>query len=130
MFPARMLQVRLQSETDWEGWRVAARSLALEGTPPEQVHWGVSARHPNLPAEAAGTLMVPRALISLAGMAIQARDPERFDLLYRLVWRAHAGERPLEDAQRSGGAPGAGVGVCRAGGAAPDAHADTVPARR
>ena len=32
----------------------------------------------------------------LASLAIQARDPERFDLLYRLVWRANAGERVLE----------------------------------
>ena len=94
-----MPQVRLQSETDWEGWRAAARSLALQGIPPEQVHWGVSGAHPRPPEETSGTLTVPRTLISLASMAIQARDPERFDLLYRVVWRAHAGERPMEDAQ-------------------------------
>ena len=94
-----MLQVRLHGETDWEGWRAAARSLALEGVPPEQVDWGVSGGDPKLPAQAVGTLTVPRSLISLASMALQARAPARFDLLYRLVWRAHAGERPMEDMQ-------------------------------
>ena len=34
--------------------------------------------------------------MSLASLAIQAHEPERFDLLYRLVWRANAGERVLE----------------------------------
>ena len=40
---------------------------------------------------------MPRALVSLASLAIQARDPERFGLLYSLVWRVNAGEKLLED---------------------------------
>ena len=43
-----------------------------------------------------GSFGVSRALVSLASLAIQAREPTRFDLLYRLVWRANAGERVLE----------------------------------
>ena len=39
-----------------------------------------------------------RSLVALASLAIQARDPERFDLLYRLIWRANAGEHVLENA--------------------------------
>ncbi len=39
-----------------------------------------------------------RALVSLASVAFQAREPERFGLLYSLVWRSHAGEKLLEDA--------------------------------
>ncbi|MDQ2804202.1 MAG: UdgX family uracil-DNA binding protein, partial [Pseudomonadota bacterium] len=34
-------------------------------------------------------------LVTLAETAIQHRDPERFALLYRLLWRAHAGERHI-----------------------------------
>jgi DNA polymerase len=36
-------------------------------------------------------------LVSLASQAIQARDADRFGLLYSLVWRANAGERLLEN---------------------------------
>ncbi len=46
---------------------------------------------------AAGRFAVPRALVALAEIAIQARDPGRFDLLYRLVRRAVAGTLALDD---------------------------------
>jgi uracil-DNA glycosylase family protein len=47
--------------------------------------------------EASGSFNLPRALVSLASVAIQAREPDRFGLLYSLVWRTHAGEKLLED---------------------------------
>ncbi len=47
--------------------------------------------------EATGTFHLPRALVTLASVAIQAREPDRFGLLYALVWRSHAGEKLLED---------------------------------
>ena len=97
MFPAPMHHVRLRGQTDWDGWRSATRSLVLDGVPPEQVRWTVNPGHPHLPPEKTGSFGLSRALVSLAAQAIQARDPERFDLLYRLVWRAQAGERLLED---------------------------------
>jgi DNA polymerase len=98
--------VTLAHEVDWGGWRDAARRLALEGVPPEQVVWSVRAPDdlfadadpPGLPAAApGGTFTVPRALVSLAETVIQSREPERFALLYRLIWRAHGGERHLLD---------------------------------
>ena len=46
--------------------------------------------------DGSGSFGVPRALVALAAQVIQARDPDRFDLLYRLVWRAQAGEPVLE----------------------------------
>ena len=62
------------------------------------MRWSVNSdeedRHP-LP-EGHGSFGVSRSLVSLASLAIQARDPTRFDRLYRLVWRANAGERVLE----------------------------------
>jgi uracil-DNA glycosylase len=94
-----MPQIALDSETDWHGWRTATRALVLAKVPPEDVHWAVR-NHPHdesndLPASATG-FHVPRALVALASLAIQVRDPQRFELLYRLVWRANAGEKVLE----------------------------------
>lgn len=95
-----MRSVVLAHEVDWEGWRGAARSLALEGVAPEDVVWSVGApadlfadgqREPS-PAPP-GSFTVPRSLVAVAETAIQSRDPERFALLYRLVWRAHSGEK-------------------------------------
>jgi len=92
----------LAHEVDWGGWRDAARTLALSNVPPEEVVWSV--REPSdLFADAeetpatkpSGAFTVSRALVSLAETVIQAREPERFALLYRLIWRAHAGEKQV-----------------------------------
>jgi probable DNA metabolism protein len=91
------MKVQLCAETDWDGWRAATRSLILDGIPPEQIKWSVDPKHPHLPPETSGSFGLARALVSLASQAIQARDPERFALLYRLVWRAQAGENLVED---------------------------------
>jgi DNA polymerase len=94
----------LAHDVDWEGWRNAARRLACDGIAPDQVTWSVGAPDDlfaDIPAEPArspqpqASFSVPRALVSLAETVIQAREPERFALLYRLVWRAHGGERHL-----------------------------------
>ncbi len=51
---------------------------------------------PDMPA---GAFSVPRSLVALAETAILHRDPERFALLYTLIWRAFRGEKHiLEDA--------------------------------
>ncbi len=94
---ALMRQAHLHGETDFAGWRQAARGLALAGVPPEEVHWAIHIERGPEEKEPRGSFSVPRALVALAGLAIQARDPERFDLLYRLVWRAQAGVLDLED---------------------------------
>jgi probable DNA metabolism protein len=90
----------LAHEVDWGGWRTAARSLALNGVNPDDVAWSVRAADDLFAAEApppdaAGTFSVPRALVELAETVIQADDPARFALLYRLIWRAHGGDRHL-----------------------------------
>jgi uracil-DNA glycosylase len=92
-----MRRIALESETDWEGWRTAARALVLAGTEPDEVRWSVRGHDhdPHALPEGSGSFGVSRALVSLAALAIQAREPMRFDLLYRLVWRANAGERVL-----------------------------------
>lgn len=90
-----MRQVVLASETDWAGWRAATRALVLAGTEPAAVNWTVGGAPPPLP-DSSGSFNVPRSLVLLASVAIQAREPERFGLLYGLVWRVHRGE-PLPD---------------------------------
>jgi uracil-DNA glycosylase len=91
-----MRRIVLKSETDWEGWREATRALVLAGVEPDGVTWSVGGESAHLP-DASGSFHVPRALVSLASLAIQARDPDRFGLLYGLVWRANAGEKLLQD---------------------------------
>lgn len=91
-----MQQIVLNSEADWEGWRQATRGLVLAGTAPEALTWSVGSTSSAL-LDASGTFHVPRGLVSLASLAIQARDPERFGLLYSLVWRVNAGEKLPKD---------------------------------
>jgi len=93
--------VVLAHEVDWAGWRAAARALALADVAPEDVVWSVRNvddlfAEPEPEAETVaptGAFTVPRALVALAETVIQAGDPERFALLYRLIWRAHRGEK-------------------------------------
>jgi DNA polymerase len=94
-FPAAMQTIALSGETDWSGWRAAARALVLAGIAPDAVRWRVGGAGDALPA-AEGGFGLSRALVDVCALAIQAGDPDRFALLYRLVWRAHAGERVLD----------------------------------
>ena len=99
-----MRVVRLSSETDFEGWRVAARTLRAEAATPADVLWTVDggqaslfpAETPQAAAGGAGGFKVSRAFVDLAGRVALHRSPERFDLLYRLLWRLEATPRLLE----------------------------------
>ena len=99
-----MRSIVLADEADWHGWRAAARSLALQGVMPEETVWSVRAADDLFaveanpaPAPSKTTFNVPKALVELSQTVIQARDPARFALMYRLLWRAHRGERHLMD---------------------------------
>jgi uracil-DNA glycosylase len=93
----------LAHEADWGGWRAAARTLAINAVAADAVAWSVSttghspAASVEAPTVATATFNVPRALVELAQTVIQAREPDRFDLLYRLLLRTRAGERQLLD---------------------------------
>lgn len=90
-----MQYIALASETDFNGWRQAARDLMLRAVQPADVAWSVRGRAPELfetsaappVAAAQGGFNVPAKFIELARMAILHRDPQRFALLYRLLWR-------------------------------------------
>ena len=78
-----MIRVGLANETDWEGWRTATRALVLAGVPASEVNWTIGPGDA-LPA-ASGSFGVSRNLVALTQVAIQARLPERFALLHRMV---------------------------------------------
>jgi DNA polymerase len=102
--------ITLSHQTDFLSWRRAARGLALNAIPPAEILWSVAEAtdlfadpqpHPEAPQpetphlEIQGSFTLPRALIELAELVIQANDPERFALLYTLIWRAHRGEKHI-----------------------------------
>ena len=89
-----MRTIHLQSLNDFAEWRAVARQLLLEGVPPEDVVWlepgkvgdlfgGVA--EPMVTERKVGT--VPQRFIDWAEAGICHSDPERFGLLYRLLWR-------------------------------------------
>lgn len=95
-----MQLVRLASETDFDGWRKAARSLLMLGIAPEDVEWKVGEGSnslfdtPEFVPDAAQVqqlnstqFKVPREFIELCRKALLHSDPSRFALLYRLLWR-------------------------------------------
>ena len=92
--------VRLESQTDFAGWRDAARRLATNDIPPEDVAWQVEPdredRASDLPAaQADARLVVPRDFIERAETVICHCDRERFGFLYRLLWRLRSEPRLL-----------------------------------
>jgi probable DNA metabolism protein len=95
--------VSLEHEEDFEGWRDAARALALARVPPEQVSWQVGEARDLFGDEAvldgaeAPAFSVPRPFIELARSAICHSNPERFGLLYALLLRLRANPRAMED---------------------------------
>ena len=99
-----MIIIRLDSETDFDGWRKAARQLALRQVSPAEVTWIVDGNEPGLfdaarepqPCGDAAHFNVPKAFVELARIAILHRDPARFALLYRLLSRLRASPQLLQ----------------------------------
>lgn len=91
--------ITLDGDTDFEGWRKAARALALNDVKPAEVTWRVQGAtadlfddqaETTLPAAPEGAFSVPSSFVELAQTVILHRDPSRFGLLYRLLWRLRA----------------------------------------
>ena len=102
-----MRVARLDSETDFESWRTHARGLLIDGIAPEHVAWQVGAAQTDLfgaleiPLDPRRTGYRPRVskqFVADAKLAICHRDPERFDLLYRLLWRMQEAPNLLANA--------------------------------
>ena len=95
-------RITLAAPDDFEGWRDAARNLAEAGVPPDQIVWQVQGSNTELfgsdqaPA-AAPSFAVPRAFFNLARAVICHSDPERFALLYALLWKLRGNRHALDD---------------------------------
>ena len=117
-----MQVVRLATETDFAGWRAAARDLRARHVAPGEALWtvegelfspppqgegdreaveGVSPRRsggqppppcgsPSPNGGGEGIFCVPREFMELAEAVVLHRSDERFELLYRLLWRLAA----------------------------------------
>lgn len=95
-------RVTLSSEDDFDGWRNAARDLAEAGVPPQAVVWRVEGGEEDLfaidvPHAKGASFAVPRAFIDLAQSVVCHSDPERFALLYALLWKLRTNRGAMED---------------------------------
>lgn len=92
------MHVRLAHETDLAGFRREARALLARRVPPEATWWSVTSGEadlfggeepvPPVPTPPADTpVHVPSAFLALCETVVLHRDPQRFALLYRLLWR-------------------------------------------
>jgi len=92
--------------TDFAGWRAATRDLIHADVQPDQVEWleeGASGslfgEHPAAAtATGTGSFAVPRSFVGLASMVALHKDPGRFALLYRLLWRLRREPHLMSDA--------------------------------
>jgi DNA polymerase len=95
------MEARLASETDFAGFREEARVLLAGQVPPEAVNWH-TARAQNADSFAgpddadanrtqgvakAASAIVPASFMRLCEIVVLHHDPQRFALLYRLLWR-------------------------------------------
>lgn len=94
------MNVMLTGHTDLAGFRAEARQLLAHQVPPEEVAWvldlhgledysdgeATQSGRPRNVARAA-TAIVPASFTRLCEFVVLHRDPARFALLYRLLWR-------------------------------------------
>ncbi len=99
-----MLKIRLNGCGDFMEWRDAARVLLMCNVSPADVVWesgssvesglGFGESELPVPSPTAASPSVPPAFLDLAQTVICHSDPDRFALLYRLLWRIRS-ERHL-----------------------------------
>jgi DNA polymerase len=93
-------------EPTLEGWRTAARRLIADRVPPEEIVWrelkGASEApglFDEMPApevtEATPELLVPRAFVALTQDVVRSPEPDRWRLLYSVLWHLVGGDRDL-----------------------------------
>jgi probable DNA metabolism protein len=99
-----VLTATLARPDDFDGWRAAARRLAVVGIPPDAVVWQVGDTATDLlgggalPAVDAPMFTVPKDFIAVAKRVICHRDPERFALLYTALTALRTRPKLLDDA--------------------------------
>ena len=93
-----MRRIDLFEGADADGFRRAVRQLVAEGVPPEDIVWNAGGSRDLFGETAPGEappVALPRAVADLVRLVVCHRDPERYGLLYRLIWRVLHGERAL-----------------------------------
>ncbi|MAC59676.1 MAG: uracil-DNA glycosylase [Novosphingobium sp.] len=113
MTPARKIaervHVELDAPDDFAGWRERARALVAAHIAPEHVSWSVAggttgdlfatmASDPPPEANPAALVRASARFLDLAKTALLHRAPERFSLLYNLLWRLQANRHLMDDA--------------------------------
>jgi len=94
------ISVALKHGADLSGFRKAVRGLIARDVAPEDVAWetdGTPSLFGDGVADGAAPVALPRKLCDLIGHAVCHRDPERYALLYTLIWRMRHGEPDLLD---------------------------------
>lgn len=93
-----MRRVVLQGPADVAGFRRQARALAAADVPPDRVVWATAGQADDLfssmqdedadtPPAASSRFTVPAGFVRLCDAALLHSDPQRFALMYRLLWR-------------------------------------------
>ncbi|VWX59013.1 conserved hypothetical protein [Sphingorhabdus sp. 109] len=97
-------RITLASEVDRDGWRDHARRLLQAGVAPDQVTWTVEGRGNSgeldllppaaLPEQSSDRIACPvrisKTLLSLINTALLHSNEDRFELAYRILWRAQS----------------------------------------
>jgi probable DNA metabolism protein len=90
-------QVTLAHSIDLAGFNLGATRLLAQQVPPDDVAWQISAPAVEQSAPLveqvrgartrAARAVVPQSFVRLAELVVLHRDPARFDMLYRALWR-------------------------------------------
>ena len=100
------MDICLARADDYEGWRDAARALALADVPPEAVSWQVAGEAGDLfggsgsdplPARGRAPFSVPKRFLDLAEIVVLHSDPQRFALLYAMLLRLREQPHAIDD---------------------------------
>lgn len=100
-----MQLISLADDEDFEGWRDAARRLAIAGVAPSDVQWQVGDGPGDLfaaaealpPPDIQSGFSVPRSFLSLAETVVCHSDPQRFALLYAFLLELRRRPKAMED---------------------------------
>ena len=90
--------VSLCDGVDFKGFRSGLRAAIATQVAPDNVDWQIAAEPLLFSGDDVATappVSIPREAASLIDLVVCHSDPQRYALLYRLVWRVVQGERAL-----------------------------------
>lgn len=90
-----MRDITLEHHADFDRWRDIARTICAAGLPPETIRFNPPDRNRSLldfgddpmPTASFRIVKASNAFLDIAERIVCHRDPERYDRLYRLLWR-------------------------------------------